>query len=260
MKENYIRVLGSADWHQTAHNDHSCYAVDDKILIDACPGVVTHLLDHGVDPLDVPTVCMTHLHPDHYMGLAPLMHYWRVCRNTDLSGLTIIGPKATIRTYVQRTLDFVFGDRLPNCVTRMPRVIELEGEAEISVAPYRIRAVDADHAVPGLCYRITDEETGHDVGFTGDTRYRECLPGFFRDVNLLLHEVSLGAGPVDPVHNEGCRHSSACEAVRVCREGAVKRLLLTHTYEPKREAALAEARRQLSIPVDWATPYNVYPY
>ena len=48
MKENFIRVLGSADWHQTAFNDHSCYTVDDRILIDACPSVVTQLLERGV--------------------------------------------------------------------------------------------------------------------------------------------------------------------------------------------------------------------
>ena len=41
MKQSFIRVLGSADWHQTAYNDHSCYTICDKILIDACPSVIT---------------------------------------------------------------------------------------------------------------------------------------------------------------------------------------------------------------------------
>ena len=27
MTQSYIRVLGSADWHQTAYNDHSCYTI-----------------------------------------------------------------------------------------------------------------------------------------------------------------------------------------------------------------------------------------
>lgn len=260
MHENYIRVLGSADWHQTAHNDHSCYTVDDSILIDACPGVVTHLLDHGVDPLNVPVVCMTHMHCDHYMGLAPLLHYWRVCRQTDLSGLTILGPKATIRKFVQMTLEFVFQEGLSACVTKMPNIIEVEDGDEIVLPPYKIAVAAGDHAVPDVCYRITDTTTGHAVGFTGDTRYLDCFPAFFGNVDLLLHEASFGAGPVNPAHNAVCRHSSAQEAAKVCREGGVKRLLLTHCYEPKRQAAVDEARRLLTIPVDWATPYNVYPY
>lgn len=57
MKQSFIRVLGSADWHQTAYNDHSCYTICDKILIDACPSVITQLLEHDVDPLGASAPC-----------------------------------------------------------------------------------------------------------------------------------------------------------------------------------------------------------
>ena len=110
MTQPFLRVLGSADWHQTKGNDHSCYTVSDGILIDACPSVVTHLLGAGVDPIDIPTVCFTHMHSDHIMGLPPLLHYWRVCKDRDLSGLTIIGPKASVRDGVEKALAFLFGD------------------------------------------------------------------------------------------------------------------------------------------------------
>ena len=227
MKQSFIRVLGSADWHQTAYNDHSCYTICDKILIDACPSVITQLLEHDVDPLGIRTVCFTHMHCDHYMGLAPLMHYWRVCRQTDLSGLTIAGPRETVQDYVDFTLRFVFRDKLDACVTRMPRILPLGEGDTLHHAGYAVHVHEADHAVPARSYRLVHEESGRSVGFTGDTRYQQSLPGFFRNVDLLLHEVSLGAGPVDPVHNAGCRHSSAQEAVRVCRESGARRLLLS---------------------------------
>ena len=260
MNEPFIRVLGSADWHQTAHNDHSCYTVSDRILIDACPSVVTQLQEAGVDPLDVHLVLVTHMHCDHYMGLAPLMHYWRVCRQTDLSGLTIAGPRETVQDYVDFTLRFVFRDKLDACVTRMPRILPLGEGDTLHHAGYAVHVHEADHAVPARSYRLVHEESGRSVGFTGDTRYQQSLPGFFRDVDLLLHEVSLGAGPVDPVHNAGCRHSSAQEAVRVCRESGARRLLLTHCYEGKRQTALDEARRLLDRSVDWAMPGSVFPF
>ena len=260
MNEPFVRVLGSADWHQTAHNDHSCYTVSDRILIDACPSVVTQLQEAGVDPLDVHLVLVTHMHCDHYMGLAPLMHYWRVCRQTDLSGLTIAGPRETVQDYVDFTLRFVFRDKLDACVTRMPRILPLGEGDTLHHAGYAVHVHEADHAVPARSYRLVHEESGRSVGFTGDTRYQQSLPGFFRDVDLLLHEVSLGAGPVDPVHNAGCRHSSAQEAVRVCRECGARRLLLTHCYEGKRQTALDEARRLLDRSVDWAMPGSVFPF
>ncbi len=264
MEQPFVRILGSADWHQTKHNDHSCYTVSDKILIDACPGVVTHLLDHDVDPINVPFVCFTHMHADHYMGLAPLLHYWRVCKDhdKDLSGLTIIGPKATVRAAVDRTLAFLFHDAssLDSCIKKMPTIVELEGDSKIEIPGFTIRAMNSDHAVPGLCYRITDVKTEHCVGFTGDTRYQSAFTHFFAKADMLLHEASFGAGPVDEAANSKCRHSSTQEAVRICKDAGVKHLLLTHTYEPKREAALLEARRQLTILVDWAMPYQVFSF
>lgn len=260
MKENFIRVLGSADWHQSAYNDHSCYTIDDKILIDACPSVVTQLQEHGVEPLGIRLVLMTHMHCDHYMGLAPLLHYWRVCKDRDLSGLTIAGPKETIRRFIDKTLDFVFDDKRESCIMKMPRILEVGDGDTFDFLPYQIRVGAGDHAVPDVVYRVTDSESGHAVGFTGDTRYLPSFPAFFREVDLLLHEASFGAGPVEPASNAVCRHSSAQEAVKVCQEGRVKSLLLTHTYEPKREAALAEARRRLTIPVEWAVPHHTYPY
>lgn len=260
MKENFIRVLGSADWHQTAYNDHSCYTVGDQILVDACPSVVTTLLEQGVDPVDIRLVLMTHMHSDHYMGLTPLLQYWRVCKDKDLSALTIAGPKDTLCKFLQMAMVFAFEDELAANVEKMPNIIEIEEGSQIDFPPYKIQVGKGDHAVPDVIYRITDCKSGHAVGFTGDTRYLDSFPDFFRDIDLLVHEASAGAGPINPTGNAGSRHSSAQEAVKVCREGGVKNLLLTHSYEPNRKAALDAARSQLTIPVDWAMPRHIYPY
>lgn len=259
MNKNYIRVLGSADWHPTGNNDHSCYTIDDKILIDACPSLIPTLLGHGVDPVDIPYVCFTHMHCDHCMGLAPLLHYWRVCKNKDLSGLTIIGPKATLREAFARAMHFVFGDHPEQQLSEMPRLIELEGDAQLDILGYHIRVMNSDHVVPGLCYRITDTESGHSIGLTGDTAYLPAFPTFFAGVDMLAHEASYGEISAETLANTP-RHSGAPEAVRVCNEAQVKSLLLTHTYEPKRAGAMKVVTEQLNIPVKWAMPYNVFQF
>ena len=260
MSEPFVRVLGSADWQPTAYNDHSCYTVCDRILIDACPSVVVGLLSQGADPIDMNTICFTHMHADHYMGLAPLLLYWRV-RKSSFEELTIIGPAATVRAGFERALNYVFHDSksLDSEVRAMPRIVELQGSAAYKVNGFDIEVMDSDHAVPGLCYAITDVASGHRVGFTGDTRYIDTFGSFFANVDMLLHEASFGRGPLNEF-NAVCRHSSAEEAVRVCREASVKKLLLTHTYEPKRAGALDYARAQLDIPVEWALPGNVFTF
>lgn len=258
MAQPFVRILGSADWHPTKHNDQSCYTLCDKILIDACPTALMTLMNNDIDPLQVNTICFTHMHADHYMGLPAILHYWRV-RVASLKGLTIIGPKATVRAAVERAKNYVFygADLIPE-IAGYPNVIELEGDSVYETEDFRIAAMDSDHAVPGLCYNIMHKESGKSVGFSGDTRYLPAFGNFFKSADLLLYECSFGAGPINPVRNASCRHSSAQEAVQVCKEADVKKLLLTHTYEPNRESALAEAKAHLSIPVEWAVPFETF--
>ncbi len=258
MNKNYIRVLGSADWHATGNNDHSCYTIDDKILIDACPSLVPSLQAYGVEPAYISVVCFTHMHIDHCMGLPPLLHHWRVCHKSDLGDLTIIGPKANVKEMVMRAMHFVFGDQLEKSLIAMPKIIEVEGNVQLEIPGYQIQVMDSDHAVPGLCYRIKNTESGHVIGLTGDTAYLPASGAFFANVDLLVHECSYGGKPA-PVPDVP-RHSGAPEAVRVCNEANVKRLLLTHTYEPNRKAAMEVATSHLSIPVEWAMPYGVINY
>lgn len=262
-----IRILGSADWHVTANNDNSCYLLGDCVLIDACSSNIMQMLNAGIDPLNVKTIFFTHLHADHCLGLAPILHYWQVRlsaedRGADFSDLTIVGHRAMLRRAVELALQIVFDQPkdLKQVVRKMPNLVELEGNYTYEHSRYHVDIMNSDHAVPGLCYRFTDRETGATIGLTGDTKYKSEFGTFFDHVDMLVHEVSFGAGPVPPIADTTCRHSSAIEAARVANEAHVGRLLLTHTYEPKRADALAEARRRISIPVDWAEPGTVIEY
>lgn len=263
----YIRVLGSADWHVTEHNDNSCYTLCDRVLIDACSSVLMGLLNAGVDPIDVKTVCFTHMHADHCMGLVPLLHYWnvRMCglgRRGDYSDLTIVGPKATLRSAVELALRYATNawEKEPEPVEQMPKLVELEGGETMELAGFRISVIASDHAVPGLCYRFEDAATGRVAAFTGDTRYQPAFETFFRDADVLVHETSFGKGPLDEARNAKCRHSSVLEAIRVAEEARVRSLLLTHTYRPNREATLETAQNRLSIPVRWAMPEHTFEF
>jgi ribonuclease BN (tRNA processing enzyme) len=260
MQQPYLRPLGSADWQQSKGNDHSCYTVGDRILIDANSALVMNLLNLDLDPISMDTLCFTHMHADHVMGLAPLLLLWRV-RRGGLEGLTILGPKQSVREAVEYALRFALhdGGNRSSPIRSLPTIVELSSGDRYDHPDYRIAVTASDHAVPGLCYRFEHRASGHVLGLSGDTR---CQPGyadFFRDADLLVYEASYGAGPLD-AFNETCRHSSAREAAQVCAESGAKRLMLTHCYEAKRAQALEEARRRLSVPVLWATPGECFAF
>lgn len=262
-----LRILGSADWHVTAHNDNSCYLIDDCALIDACSTSIMQMLNAGIDPLNVNTIFFTHLHADHCLGLAPFLHYWMVRmagekRMGDFSDLTIVGHRAMLRRAVELALNIVMDQpqSLEQAVVKMPKLVELEGECVYEHPRFHVEVMNSDHAVPGLCYRFTNRENGKVIGFTGDTKYRSEFGKFFANADALVHEASFGAGPVPPIADTTCRHSSAIEAARVATEANVRRLILTHTYEPKRAGAIEEAKKRLTIPVEWAMPETVIEY
>ncbi len=254
----FVRVLGSADWLPTKNNDGSSYLLNDRIMVDTGWSAAYNMICHDLDPIAPKLLCFTHMHADHYMGLTQLILYWRI-KKGSLGEWTIAGPKQTVKAAFDRAFHYVFHDshNVLKEVVQMPHILELSDGENFSEQGYRISVISSDHAVPGLCYRFTHLETGHTIGFTGDTRYRKQFGAFFKDCDLMLHEASFGAGPLLPEANAVCKHSSAQEAAKVAMEARVKRLLLTHAYEPKRQAAVEAARVQLSIPVDWAYPFTV---
>lgn len=260
--EPFVRVLGSSNWCPTPGCDSSSYSVGDRLLVDLGWYAIPTMINNGLDPLKTDLILFTHMHTDHCMALPQALLYWRVNNHGSLNGLTLAGPKATLRETYRRAYEYAFFDTpgvYPNYGE--PRLLELEGGASVTHAGYRIDTVDSLHAAPGLCYRITHIKSGRSAGFSGDTAYRAEYGAFFEGCELLLHEVSFGSGPIDPPEwNAVRKHSSAIEAVRVAKESRAARLVLTHAPEFRRASALTQARELLDIPVDWAEPLRVFPF
>jgi len=258
---NFLRVMGSNWWLPEPGDDCSCYMLNDDLLIDTGWYSVHNMIERGIDPIKITTVCLTHTHCDHYIGLAQFLMYWRIKKAT-LKGLTIVGPKETVRAGFERTLNFILHDsrNLREEIAEMPEIIEVDTGSVYSTGKYTIEALHTDHAVPGVVYRITNNETGSVLGVTGDTAYREEYGPFFKGAGLLIHEATYGAGPTDPEDNRLPRHSSAIEAANVAKEAGVKKLLLCHTCSERHQAAVEKAQSMLDIPVEWATPFKEYEF
>lgn len=259
MSNPYVRVLGTADWLQSKNNDGSCYTVNDIALVDANSCLLMNLLNQDIDPINLSTIFFTHMHADHYMGLGPLLLYWRV-RKGSLGELTIAGPKETVRAGFERALNYAFHDSkdISAEIKEMPTILELDEGDTVNIEGFTVHALAADHAVPGLCYTFTHGQTGKKVGFSGDTCYKKEFASFFSKADLLFYEASFGASPLTQV-NEICRHSSVFEAVKVLEEAQAKKLMITHLSQSKREEALEKAKTLTDKQVELAVAFNIYP-
>ena len=257
--KDFLRVMGSNWWLPEPGDDCSCYLLNDDLLIDTGWYSVHNMIEMGIDPTKITTVCLTHTHCDHYIGLAHFLMYWRIKKAT-LKGLTIVGPKETVRAGFEITLNFILHDSrdLHEEIAEMPEIIEMKTGDVFNTGKYTIEAMHTEHAVPGVAYRITDVATHAVLGVTGDTQYKSEYGPFFHDCNILIHESTFGKGPTDPEENKYCKHSSAYEAAIVAEEAGAKQLLLVHTCSERHQESVERAQSMLDIPVEWAQPFKIY--
>ena len=261
IETDYLRVMGSNWWLPEPGDDCSCYLLNDEVLIDTGWYSVHNMIEMGLDPLKMTTVCLTHTHCDHYIGLAHFLMYWRIKKAT-LKGLTIIGPKETVAAGVERTINFILHDsrNLREEIAEMPEIIEMQEGDSFNTEKYLFQTINSDHAVSGVVYRITDKTSNSVLCITGDTQYRSEFGPFFSHCDLLIHESTFGKGPIIPENNIYCKHSSAIEAATVAKEAQAKKLLLVHTCSEQRAESIARVKSMVDIPVEWAEPFKIYKF
>ena len=260
MNTPYFRVLGSCSTRQSKNNDFACYTLSDKLLIDANTGVIQHLFDAGVSPDTIRTVIFTHLHPDHAMGLLPLLFQFHILTGSH-AGITVAGPKDSIYRYVDLAMDYLYGELKGTEYeyTVWPKIVPLAPGDVLETEEFNILACEAQHAVPALSYRITDKETGKVAVFSGDTRYFDGYSKPFTGADVLVHEVSLQLQHAKDVPgNVRYRHSSIHDAIKVAEEAGVRRMFFTHNTPEWREVSVSAARELTKIPVEWAVEGNIY--
>lgn len=218
--------------------DTASLLIDKHILVDTGWNPVRNLLRADVEPGQVTHLFFTHMHQDHYLGLAQFLFY-RITKYQRVNDLTICGPEG-LEEIVRRTLlytgfdEIVVGGERRSVADEKPQVIELPPEGERRIDGMIIRYMQSHHTTPSRCYRFTDTE-GHSVVYTGDTAPLEQLPAFAAGCNVLIHESAF-AERSSKEWNLYC-HSSAMDAAEAAAKAQADRLYLVHMSAKDRENA-----------------------
>jgi ribonuclease Z len=183
-----------------------CFAViagERVFIFDAGEGAAETLALMGVSLGDVEAVYLTHLHSDHFDGLAPVaLQHWAMASATE--PLTVIGPAGVSRVAagLNEAYAIDFGYRTTH---HGPEVMPPTGaglRAEEFAVPttdgqtlvlrderdLRILAFRVDHApTDAVGYRI--EYAGRSIVVSGDTSRSNSLAIAARGGDLLVHEA-----------------------------------------------------------------------
>jgi ribonuclease Z len=236
------------------------------MLFDCGEGTQSQMARAQLSPMKLSAIFITHLHGDHFLGLAGLVQTLSLMNRTRR--LEIFCPpdaKERIQTYL----------RIPYYTLTFDVVVNEVGPGEeIRRDDYVIRTCEVEHQVPALAYALIEDprpgefypqramelgvkpgpdfsrlqagqsielpdgrvvrpeqvmgppRPGRKVVYAGDTRPCESLVELARGADVLIHDCTLANELSEMAVESG--HSTPAEAAEVARRAGVGQLVLTH--------------------------------
>lgn len=207
-----ITCLGTGSPESHARRASSGYLVEigtDKILLDCGGGVVSRLIEAGYRPADITHVFFTHLHSDHMMDYARLIHaawdegkidmpVWGPAPIADITDKLfgkdgVFATDLRARTELQGSLDVwtARGGSLPRPWPR-PEISEIEPGFSFTGDGWTLSSAPALHAQPlleSLAFRIDTSPILGEKSFvySGDAAISEDMSTLCQDADLLVH-------------------------------------------------------------------------
>ncbi len=246
------------------------------LLFDCAEGTQRQMVRAKLSPLKIDAIFITHLHGDHFLGLAGLVQTMSLMgRDRKLEVYCPYGEGERIEKYL----------KIPHyTLTFEVTVQELEPEEEIKRRGYRILTSDAEHSVPSLAYAFFENQragkfypekavalgvkpgpnfsrlksgeivklrdgsvvkpeqvlgpprAARKIVYTGDTRPCDSIVKLARDADVLIHDCTFADELADKAAENA--HSTPSEAAEVAKRANVKQLVLLHVSPRYKEDSI----------------------
>ncbi|MFX1572329.1 MAG: MBL fold metallo-hydrolase, partial [Promethearchaeota archaeon] len=193
--------------------------IDESLLLDCGDGTAQRLMEVN-SMRSIKTICLSHLHGDHSMGLISLLWYYVFTNRKER--LKIIAP-SPVKKFIEKILDiFLPGVPFPFELD----VLELGGESKVLEVEggYILEYADMDHIIKAFGYRI--EGKGGVLCYSGDTRFRQKLVELARDCDVLICESTFPDDKAEIAYQTG--HCTPSDAAQMAKKADCKKLVLVH--------------------------------
>lgn len=264
-----LTVLGSGSPEPYARRASSGYLLEigaEKLLFDCGGGVVSRLLEAGHDPSEIDYLFLSHLHSDHMMDYARLIHAaWEMGhKKIKVFGpapiqhihTRLFGPDGALAHDLRARTEFVPSQEVwkarGGTVPRpwpAPEITEIMPGFEHRTEDWHLTSCDVPHAQPHLtCMAFRIDAAGKSFVYSGDAGHCDALPRMATNADVLLHWCYRLDGeaahpamvPLTP---------TPTEIARLAKGAGVGRLLISHfrvhmdtpeNHASARDALLAE--------------------
>lgn len=224
-----IKFLGKWSSNLVRGERNVSFVLDDRIVFDFGPHTLESLLERKIDPAGIRTVLISHMHLDHYAGIAELLWYRSIYKAR--SRLTIIGPKG-IEKNTGRLL------RLLNTPPEwFVQQIDVNTDFLEDIESPSVKIFGANHAIPCNSYRV--RHRGKVIFYSGDTAYSSNVVKGAKGADLLIHELTYTDRDKKSAEHWG--HSTWSDVMRVFEESGAKKLIPVHLTKSSNALVLKNA-------------------
>ncbi len=213
-----LTFLGTGDY-LTAERYWNGFVINERTLVEPCPGVVPHLRRCGLDAGHLGVILVSHFHADHTFGWPFLL--LELLRRSRRAPVYVVGPPgAEERFAAMMDVGGVANIREAVAGQLELRYIEVDGGWQ-AAGELRFRAVEVDHVPHLRCFGFVLDIDGRTLGYSGDTRPCSGLDELASVSETLVLECN-GPHPPPPVHMD------VPDVANLRRRFPNVRLVLTH--------------------------------
>jgi ribonuclease BN (tRNA processing enzyme) len=184
-----LTFLGCGDAFSSGGRLHTCFHLeggDEPMLVDCGATSLVGLKREGIDPASIGSVAVTHLHGDHFGGLAWIIIEGRLAKRT--APLVIGGPPTT-PARLERASEALY----PASAGETPfdvRYVEFSEGTRFAVGPSIVTPFEVIHYSGAPSYALRVEYGGKVVAYSGDTEWTDNLIGAARGADVFICECN----------------------------------------------------------------------
>lgn len=188
MTEVRLRFIGSGDAFGNGGRFQTCLLLDggpERLMLDCGASSLTALKAAGVEPNDIGTVLITHLHGDHFGGLPFLVLDGQFRRRER--PLIVAGPPGT-RERVCAAMELLFPGSTAAARRFELEFVEFTHDRPAVIGPASVTTIAVELPdTPACALRVA--YAGKVIAYTGDTAWTDDLIRLVAGADLLVAEA-----------------------------------------------------------------------
>ena len=184
-----IRFLGTGDAFGSGGRLQPCILLesgDFRCLVDCGASSLIALKQAAIDPNDIDTILITHLHGDHFGGIPFLVLDGQFSRRSRR--LLVAGPPS-VAERVTQAMEVLFPGSSRTQRKFETEFLEFVGSVPATIGALRVTPYEVVHGSGAVPYALRIELGGFTIGYSGDTEWTDNLIPTAAGTDLFISEA-----------------------------------------------------------------------